>query len=552
MKGKKTLGTSLIVTLIISTLMLSVGTASAASKPYMWINPTPKELLDASLDDEFTVTVEAYNVTDYYGADFHLYWNRTLLNVTAVTDHGTNSIVDNLTLTAAKHVLSVTMENEFNTTHGRLKFSDTFVWAEGAPKFNGSGVIAFVTFKVTYVPPQLSAPPDYNEANCTLLFDPEFTAMFELVDTLPGTMVADVFDGFYSIKTTNLVPGAPTADFIWAPTYPYECDEVTLTDTSDPGPSGAYITSWKWTIANVTGNATLTGPDDEADTTMHCDGPGDVDVTLNVTNNFGLSDEVTYTITQLAKVGGILDLYSSAYRFCGQVTTVVGKGVGEVCDALNPDVNVTLFAEVTWNGAPVPHVLVAFEVYDNSTGTPRNVLSRTAETDKDGAASVEWRVPRPNPPEQIFGKWFAYASAKVQEIKYEDIMRFDVGYILTITDVVVSPDEAYRGTDKIGVTVHLKNIALIQKHYALVITVYDDCEVPIGKIVLDDYAEAGVYCSPAYIHVHILPEVGIPIPDWAYVGIGNVYVSAFTAMPMDCGVPYCSEGSATFMLSWAG
>jgi len=273
---------------------------------------------------------------------------------------------------------------------------------------------------------------------------------------------------------------------------------------------------------------------------------------LNVTNNFGLSDTVTKTINQLETLVAVLDLWTSENRFCGQTTTYTGKGLYEPADALSPDVNVTLYAGVAWGGAPVAHVLVAFEVFDNSSGTPVNVLTRTAETDKYGVAKIWFRVPRMNPVEQIFGEWFAYAKAKIQDEYIEDLMPFKVGYLVTIDDWSFSPTTVIRDVDFLDVTVWLKNIFMMEpgKEFVLTVTLYDDCDVPIGKVFYEGIANPeSPYCTPGITEV-TLPS--IPIPDWAYVGVGKIYISVYTDWPMNCGTPYSPEVSDIFLIDWEG
>jgi len=567
MKGKQLLSISIVTMLVIT--MIPILSASASPSPYISVVPS-SITYDAPdyctyLNDEFTVRINVTGpVTKVYGYEFWLAYNDTLLQtVGGVVCDGSGQVAPSDPGFRSIDEPSVS---------GEVRYSLSF-WPKPGPiyppSWNSSapdhtGVLAWVTFKVIYCPAQLVG------ANNTVSCDLELTRA-KLFDTDGTSITTDpAVDGYYEYMTRGLVPGAPTAEFTWSPTFPKECDTVTLdAGPSDPGPSPANITSYKWTI--VSGPATLTGSATTEVTTMHCDGPGTVTVMLNITNDFGYYDTVSHDIEQREVAGCELDLYTDEKRFCGQTTPNVGLGLGENCDALSPDINVTLFAKVTWNGKPVMHVLVAFQVIyewkevDQELGFPDGYVLlnatqfvRTAETDKDGIAKTWFRIPNPcDGP--VFGKWLVIATGKVQENKQTDSMRFDVGYVIHLIEVFtlkeidemwVPYDEFAAPCEYVGIEIKLKNIMWIDKEVTLVIVIYDDCDVPIGKIITGQVIEGGVYCSPHKETIKIIP--GIHLPQWTYVGTGKVYVSAYTTLPSLCGVPYCPEVSAEFLLEWSG
>jgi hypothetical protein len=293
-----------------------------------------------------------------------------------------------------------------------------------------------------------------------------------------------------------------------------------------------------------------TGPTAE----FHCDGAGDVEVTLTVWDNEEQSASETKTITQTEAPAAEVDVWTSGTRFCGQITTNYGKGFGAPADAISPDVNVTFYALVTWGGAPLAHRLVGFEIIDNQG---QNVVTRTAETDKQGVARLWFRMPLMNPPDQIFGTWNLTVSVKIQDVKVYDYLPFKVGWVVTITGKwedketydIGNPDGSATDGDFIDVTVELKNIMMMPKEYYLAVTIYDDCDVPILKLQDSGVIEAeSPWCSPTVINVTLRGR----IPHWAYVGVGKVYANVYTAPPFDCGTPYSPEVANQIQLVWTG
>ena len=569
MKGKKLLSVALAAMLILSMALFNVGVAFASPLPYLSIEPSSVyyegDEPDEWLGEEFSITVVVHDVTDYYGCDFEIDYSGTLLEYqkAKTTVYGPNAVVNvNDTNPLPLGALTIVDVSVLGTVKYSCLFRESYDMdpatpeTDSPPSFNGTGVVAWVFFKIIDVPPQDWAPPDFVEVSCPLAF---VEAMTFIYDPTPAAQPRDpCVNGLYTYRMINLIKGAPTADFDYSPKIPFVSDTVSLWDTSDPGPPPSVIVSWEWTI---TGPVDGVGPLDQAQAYFHCAGPGNVIVTLKVTNDANMSDTETKTIEQREVIGCFLDVYTSTNRFCGQTTEYVGEGLHEPCDALSPDVNVTLFAEVTWNNAPVMHVLVAFEVRwlyyidwqdptmqlePNWVPIPeeeQQFLYRTAETDKDGIARIWFRVPTPCP-QHMFGKWIVIATAKVQEVKQEDTMPFDVGYLITIVSVETDAPEYIRDCSLMTIKVYAKNIAWMPKTVTFVITVYDDCDVPIGQFVHTNTYAAGYYCSPAHLYPTFVNA--IHIPQWAYVGIGKVYVSAFTALPKDCGVPYCPEKSCIF------
>jgi hypothetical protein len=293
MKEKKT--TCALLATILAILILSMTTINFAypssypSPNRIYIDPPEKKYHtpwgdgDQLLGDQFTVDVKVENVSatgQLRATDFQIWYNTTLLDLVSVT-------------TPIGWTYKFDKSNE---TEGLVRAGGVIspiipeIWP------SGNVTIFQVTFNVTYVPPYCTSPPalDNVTVSCPLTLNET-----ELVDKDAGIYTGyNEESGYYEYARDCKPVSLPTAAFTWSPTIPYESDTVTLNaSASDDG--GAGPLTYLWTI---TGNATLTGPNNTVTTTMHCDGPGTVNVTLAVTNTIPLSDTVTHQIEQLARI----------------------------------------------------------------------------------------------------------------------------------------------------------------------------------------------------------------------------------------------------------
>lgn len=237
-----------------------------------------------------------------------------------------------------------------------------------------------------------------------------------------------------------------------------------------------------------------------------------------------VSDTLTF------KVRGIMiDLY----------TQRDGKGPDEPSDAFAPQEEVLLYAYTTFDYDPVEGKIVAFEVFD-ANGTP--IDYRTAETNATGIALVTLRIPTT----PVFGTWSAIATVEVVGFVVNDTLTFKVGWIIEILDLQTSNENgevktSFSKGERINFVLHVQNIAFVSKFATFTLSVYDDCQVPIGHVVLQNWLTPH---NRSTIFV-----IGIEIPEWSYTGIGSVYANAYTNLPILNGTAYCPEVSSTFQIS---
>jgi hypothetical protein len=255
-------------------------------------------------------------------------------------------------------------------------------------------------------------------------------------------------------------------------------------------------------------------------------------------------------------LGWSLDCYTDSFRKkCS--TPFVGLGPNATADAFEPQDMVILYSYLSYNEWPQQNWLVSFEIYGPANPYFNLTIFRTAVTNADGIATINFTIPWPceNAEEIIFGKWTCIQYAQVkdpwagEDADYSarpfDILKWDVGYIVEIVDVEVAPDPV-TPCQTLNITVYYKNIMQINKTVVFAFSIYDDLLDPIGSAVDCLVAKPGEYCNP-YFDCFTLE---IHIPKWAHVGPrSRVFVNAYTALPTAGGCVYCPEGSTTFTIS---
>ena len=539
---------------------------------------------------DFNVSVIVQDVTDMKGIQIMLGYNASLITAkriyeTDITDDATDWIPVNATekFNPDRHP---TINN--TRTYPYQKFLPyQFVWvgAGGFTPFTGTGSVFEIEFHIEVCPPEDTVTePENRSVSCTLdlfiMYDSEvFHGEVELLDSMYDPIAHAALDGCYANIQPMHVVGYPIARCNVYPSVQYVGKNVTF-DGSASDDGGAPPLIYGWDVGSdgiyeiITSSPTAS---------WYCDEPGTYNVTLSVVNDMMLEDTVDEPQywEVILPLGIIQDLYTSENRFCGQTTDFTGEGLAidpleldprtnpGYVDAVSPDVNITLFVRVTYNGAPRMHVLVAIQIihewweFNQEAGFPEGYelinetyATRTIETDKDGMAVTWFRIPTICEATE-FGKWLVVANCKVQEVVTQDWIRFDVGYAVKLLDVATFDFDTGELSDRFGApcdTIEIgiigKNIMFMPKWVLIVATVYDDCDVPIGIDWAWTYAEpAELYCHPTqfetWLYVHL--------PQWTYVGVGKVYVSAFTDWPYpNYGEAYCPEIGTTFFLEWVG
>jgi hypothetical protein len=355
-------------------------------------------------------------------------------------------------------------------------------------------------------------------------------------------------------------PFPPTATESYTPPFPLTGQNVAVTVTqTSPGFNGAALcpitsVTIDYGDGNINASVPFTPPSIVFNHAYSVAGPYLIKEYCYAAGMAGLGGlawaNISSAITILAPQLTGIDVYEVRHALWpGDPAGQSGNGAGIPGRPYDPQALVQLEAYIQYNGEPVQCKIVSFEVLVPSHGN-QCMLYRTCYTNASGYADIVFRIPTicwPAGPESLFGKWWVYVDVSMCEVKYSDFMFFDMGYILTSSNMkVVTP--TVKKCQLVNVTVDISNIDWASAGMVpatLILVVYDNNEVPIGQeIVTQSFAGETTFCQPVTTTV----SMQLHIPKWTYVGASVAYINVFSNIPSLCGLAYCPEVSVGFLV----
>jgi len=239
------------------------------------------------------------------------------------------------------------------------------------------------------------------------------------------------------------------------------------------------------------------------------------------------NDTLTFNVT-----GPYLDLYTQ------KPEPYNGIGLYQPSDMFARQEEVILYAEVHYDCEPVEYKFVAFEVRDPN-GTV--IIYRTNATDENGIATTRFRLAS----NATFGTYFAIATVDISNKTAYDTLTFKVGWIVELigietVDQYGNAADIFARGEQIYFNLTAKNMALISKAATFTITIYDECNVPIGQVILHNCV-----LTPGPAKTFLF---NTKIPRWASIGSAVVFANVYTDLPYLGGVPLYPEKSTTFVI----
>jgi len=222
-----------------------------------------------------------------------------------------------------------------------------------------------------------------------------------------------------------------------------------------------------------------------------------------------------------------------------------GKGSNQSSGATAPFEEVELHANTTYRGTPQANVFVSFQVIGPSNSSHPFMLFRSATTDKKGIATISFRIPlNDNPEESVIGVWQAFSTAKTPE-PIEDFLTFEVKWPIEITSIRFLNEKGNQQSrfargETSTVQLTLRNDALCAKDINLTLVAKDSAQTQIEQteiqnIRLDSNSETII-------------EHEFEIPVWTAFGEGTietmVYSGIYNDVKIQAGEPKIAKFSA--------
>ena len=527
MREKKKLWTFIALTLLVGAVMAGVSPVSAQypTEGDIYMDPASVVWTKPPHDtgDWFTVDLMVRNVTEFWGVVFSVHWDPAVLDWVEPAIQG-----DCLGTGADVSSMAIDVKDHVNGFLGGAAYMDlagvNYTYTAASP-----GWVATLNFTVvgyssgTYIT---------FEDNAT------YPTGWSKGPAGPDEQDYDAMEPLY-FELPPPPPYGPTVDFSFTPVSVFENDNVTFTATTTPGFNGTdliAVSEYRW--------------DWEGDLTIDLVTP-DAIVVHNYTTAGAYNPFVEVYAGpnpgyETANKSKLLNVYAVEKSYIDVYTELAGSGPNLYGSAFEPGQEITISAELKYNGVLVNNTWVGFQIVDV---TGDNVTFRTAIT-VAGTATIDVRLPLMGTEhltgEGDFGTFKCIATANVFEEPFNDTVSFYVGWIVDTVDVTATA--ANRGGST-TVTVNIENYGLEEKTVFLTVTVYDSVGVAIGV-----YSTGFTISAASYVGLDVTPKTAtegatIPIPSDAWPGPAMVYVNAFDKPPLAGGDAWCSEISATFAIT---
>jgi len=539
---------------------------------------------NGSAGTTFWVDVDAYNFTDIALIQIGFTFNPTLLSVIAVAP---GSVIS--TLPSADWIAvtgSATPDNTGTLIAYAWSTTDSYSW-------NGTGPLGFADLANFEFQVNPSVTPTYLDS---IAGTPQSVMYLTYAKGTYQTILEDVFGNVLTpplssatVTYTTPPPGPPEPPTVTStnPAAVTVGTSQTFTAVVGDGYNGTESVSpteivFALASGPFSGNVVQQGLSTTWTNQTLASGTYSIKITVwawlrdNATYVYNMSATETQTANVYAKaVGCGINFYTQSWRYIDPnewTTTYTGglfSPVPGLADTFRPGDLVQLFANVTYNGAPVQGATVTFQVWDNKNNT---VLVATALSNCFGLAEWDFRIPWPStegtqvnnstqgswaPTENttLFGMWKAEATWQcgyqgTEEPPFEQtqsiMLGWDVSWGLSVTIISVTPNPTMRGPASCGygndtvVKVDIQNEYLEGVKGYVTATLYDNLLVPIyPAAVLNETIPVGST-------VVNLPS--IEIPSYAFVGIGYAVVSILSTLPTDMGTAFAPDAWTTFSI----
>jgi hypothetical protein len=273
-------------------------------------------------------------------------------------------------------------------------------------------------------------------------------------------------------------------------------------------------------------------------------------------NELLMLDPVNATVTILStiEVGRAIDEYAGASnsgQWAGYPNPFPapygGQGPNVPMDIVEPQSEITFYANVTYNFWPVQSKDVGFELEGPFVKLPNGTLvpdqtyqiwfKLTARTDSNGIARITVRMPWPCVnPESITGIYRETSTVQLADITLTDTITFYYQHMVYITKVTASPYYVYHD-EMIHVCVDYETHSMQTYPVLFAVVLQDELGVPFGQALVSTTFGGAQWCTWTTGKFC----VDVYVPKWAYSGFTYVHVSAYNKDPTIGGFSYGME-----------
>jgi len=248
-----------------------------------------------------------------------------------------------------------------------------------------------------------------------------------------------------------------------------------------------------------------------------------------------------FASTVYGEKGRDVDLFTQKLPFDG-------RGPNQPSDSFQPQEEVILYALVTYNGAPIQNMLVAFQIEGPSPPAINDpiIIILSSATNESGIASVSFRIPAPINGDEciVVGEWFAIATVDIAGVVVNDTLTFRVDYgvrILSVDmlDSRLNPQTTFLRAESIIFSITAENTGLTSKYVFFTVDVIDASATSIIHVEFEQTLTPGQ---------NNLQTLACQIPPNSRIGDATVHVNAYTAPPIQGGAPYGPQYSTTFQI----
>jgi len=580
-------------------------TCNLYTKTGIGVPITPNVTLPSSVGygDVFNVSIDVGPVVGLLTYQVGFYFNASILQVLNVWTYHVGGVPNVFNSVAAAHTSQIPASinnNESLPGGGYVNATlNSVLGPSYAQTVTTNATLAVVQFELngSALNPH-SWPPTYNSINfaqmiglSTVSGDPREIILTYKDGVTDITPYGYIYSGYFTLSIPMPVSHGPTAVKSYSPKLPNGDVYVGAVETFDGSAStGGFnaITNthyplkyWNWTF----GDTPLVGPVNATTIKHTFTSPNpDVTVTLTVEDTDGQIASDVESITVIAvPTGCSINLFTQSWRYIDPVTFSISPFTGTAnttAAPFRPGDYVHLYADVTYNSAPVAGQLVSFQVNqtapywgpDPISPGPANtvLLVGTAISNATGIAEYDFRVPWPDTPYYNvgtegangteflpeFGIWEAMATWQCgvpgnatgpNEKTQMAFINFEVSWGIWVTGVMTTQASYVRGPATTA-TVKLT----IQNDYPVAVQalatadIYDTLTVPI-----DAPAYSFQYFPTGITVITVGP---ITIENWAFVGIATVKANLFSTWPWptagyEAGTSFCPEVVNTFTIA---